>query len=75
MKKIITAIGEPKINEDLKKYETLSIVTSDIQYKEGILEVLEKEKDVDCLIFNEQIEGQIKFEDLINTIKMLNRNI
>lgn len=75
MKKLITAIGEPKINEDLKKYETLSIVTSDIQYKEGILEVLEKEKDVECLIFNEQIEGQIKFEDLINTIKMLNRNI
>lgn len=75
MKKVITAIGEPKINEDLKKYETLNIVTSDIQYKEGILEVLEKENDVEYLIFNEKIEGQIKFEDLIDTVKMLNRNI
>lgn len=75
MKKIITAIGEPKLNEELKKYEILNVVTSDIQYKEGILEVLENESNIEYLIFNEEIEGQIDFEDLIDTIKLLNRNI
>lgn len=75
MKKIITAIGEPKLNEELKKYEILNVVTSDIQYKEGILEVLENENDIEYLIFNEEIEGQIEFENLIDTIKLLNRNI
>lgn len=75
MKKIITAIGEPKLNEELKKYEILNVVTSDIQYKEGILEVLENESDIEYLIFNEEIQGQIEFEDLIDTIKLLNRNI
>lgn len=75
MKKIITAIGEPKLNEELKKYEMLNVVTSDIQYKEGILEVLENESDIEYLIFNEEIEGQIEFEDLIDTIKLLNKNI
>ena len=75
MKKVITAIGEQNLNEELKKYELLDIVTSDIQYKEGILEVLENESDIEYLIFNEDIQGEIEFEDLIDTIKLLNRNI
>lgn len=75
MKKIITAIGEQKLNEELRKYDILKVVASDIQYKEGILEVLENEKDIDILIFNEEIQGEIEFEDLIDTIKLINRNI
>ena len=75
MKKIITAIGDKKLNEELKKYENIEILTLDIPYKEGILEVLENEKNVDILIFNEEIDGQIEFEDLIDTIKLINKNI
>lgn len=75
MKKVITAIGERNLNEELKKYDILDIVTSDIQYKEGILEVLESENNIDVLIFNEEIEGNIEFEDLIDTIKLLNKEI
>lgn len=75
MKKIITAIGEQKLNEELRKYDILEVVTSDIQYREGILEVLENEKDIDIVIFNEEIQGEIEFEDLIDTIKLINRDI
>ena len=75
MKKIITAIGDKKLNEELKKYENIEILTLDIPYKEGILEVLENEKNIDILIFNEEIDGQIEFEDLIDTIKLINKNI
>ena len=61
MKKVITAIGEQNLNEELKKYELLDIVTSDIQYKEGILEVLENESDIEYLILNEDIQVEIEF--------------
>ena len=75
MKKIITAIGEKELNEELKNYEDIKILTPDIPYKDGILEVLENEQDVDILIFNEEIDGEIEFEDLIDTIKLINKNI
>ena len=40
--KIITAIENKKINEHLKNINNIKIQNSDIQYKEGILEYLEK---------------------------------
>ena len=75
MKKIITAIGNQKLNNELKKYKNIKIVCSDIQYKEGIIEVLEKNKNVDIVILNEEIQGQIKLEKLINNITIINKNI
>ena len=41
MKKIITAINNPTLNEKLKKEEYIEIIGKDIQYKEAILEILE----------------------------------
>ena len=44
MKKIITAINNPKLNEQLKQLNQYKIVAPDIQYQDGIFEILEKEK-------------------------------
>ena len=74
IKKIITAIGNPTINEDLKE-ENYDILCSDILYKEGILEFLEINNKVDYIIINDKLEGKIKTEDLIEKIKILNKNI
>ena len=71
MKKIITAINNPKLNEELKKENKFEIICKDIQYKEAILEIIEKIKDV----INEQIPGQINLEDLILRIKEINSKI
>ena len=75
MKKIITAINNPKLNEELKKENKFEIICKDIQYKEANLEIIEKIKDVDIIIINEQIPGQINLEDLILKIKEINSKI
>ena len=73
--KIITAIENKRINEQLKNINNLEILNSDIQYKEGILEYLEKNKNIDIIILNENLPGQIKLLNLIKEIKKINNNI
>lgn len=75
MKKIITAINNPKLNEELKKEKNFEIVGKDIQYKEAILEILEKNNNIDLIILSEKILGEIKLEKLIGKIKLINEKI
>ena len=74
MKKIITAINNPVINEKLKN-EKIEVIGKDIQYKEGILEILENNKEINFILINEKLPGEIKNEELINRIKKINKNI
>ena len=53
----------------------INIISNDIQYKEGIIEILEKNKNVQYIIINENLFGQIKIEKLINKIKNINNKI
>lgn len=75
MKKIMTAINNPKLNEELKKEKNFEIIGKDIQYKEAILEVLEQNADIDLIIISEQIPGDIKIEILLENIKRKNNKI
>ncbi len=75
MKKIITALGNPNLNEELKKIQEYKILGPDIQYQEGILEKLEKNKDIDFLILSEIIPGEINIIELISKIKEINEKI
>lgn len=75
MKKIITAINNPKLNENLKDEELIEIVCKDFQYKEAIIEYLEKNNKVDLIIINEEIPGDVKLIELIKKIKKENNNI
>ena len=71
---ILTAINNEKIFKELKDKNNIKIISNDIQYKEGILEILEKNKNIDYVIINENITGQIKIEELIKKIKKINYN-
>ena len=73
--RIITAIENKKINEQLKNINNIDVLNSDIQYKEGILEYLEKNKDLDFIVLKEDLPGQIKFIYLIKEIQKTNKNI
>ncbi len=75
MKKIITALGNENLNQKLKKENIFEIVTEDIQYQEGILELLEKDNEIDFLILNELLPGNIDIRKLIEKIKLNNSNI
>ena len=75
MKRIITAIGNENLNKKLKEENNIEIIGADIQYKEGILELLEKEKNIDFLILSELLPGEIEIKELIEKIKIINSYI
>lgn len=71
--KILTAIDNPQISYELSK--KLDVISRDVQYKEAIIEILEKDKNIDLIIINEKIPGEIKLELLIKKIKEINKKI
>ena len=75
MKKIITAINNPKLNEQLKQLNQYKIVAPDIQYQDGIFEILEKEKEIQFLILSEILYGKNNLKELIQKIKKINSKI
>lgn len=75
MKKIITAINNPRLNEQLKKLNQYEIIAPDIQYQEGIFEILEKEKKIQFLILSEILYGRYNLEELIEKILKINSEI
>lgn len=72
---ILTAINNENIFKELKIKKNINIISNDIQYKEGILEILEKNKNIDSVIINENLNGQIKIEELIKKIKKIKSKI
>ena len=75
MKKIITALGDPILNVTLKKEKDLEIISADIQYQDGIFEILEKEPNINFLILSKLISGNLEIKKLIEKIKLINNNI
>ena len=70
--KILTAIGNPYLNEKLKSIDSLMVIGKDVQYQEAVIEILEENLDIDCLIINKELPGDIGFYKLINKIKNIN---
>ena len=70
--KVLTAIGNENLNNILKNQNEFEILENDIFYKEGILEFLEKNNNVDILILYEKLSGEI---NIINLINLFNSNI
>ncbi len=68
MKKIITAIGNPELNKELKKTNNFEVLADDIQYQDGIFELLE-ENNIDILILSELLIGEKNLKQLIKKIK------
>ena len=75
MKRILTAINNPNLNEKLSQEKSIEIIGKDIQYREAIIDILEKEKNIDIIIINNEIPGEINNEELINKIREINSNI
>ena len=75
MKNIITAIGNPILNRELKKQENITVLTNDIKYKEELLEKVIENKNIDYLIISQFIKGRGELINLLNKIKIINRKI
>ena len=66
--KIITAVGNPLLNDKLRKIENINVIGKDIQYQEGILEILEVQNDIDMIIISNLLPEEINFKKLISEI-------
>ena len=75
MKTIITAIDNHQIYTELKNNKDIKIIGKDLIYKEAILEILEKNKNINVIILYEKILGEINFFELIKKIKNINKKI
>ena len=75
MKRILTALGDPLINNKLIKEKEFEIISKDIQYQDGIFEILENNKEIDYIILSENLLGENKIEILIDKIKEKNNKI
>lgn len=53
--KVITAIGDEFLNNELRKFEEYEIIGKDISYREGILEILEINKEINLIILSNRI--------------------
>lgn len=42
MNNVVTALGNPILNNELKRFNEINILLNDLQYKEAIIELLEK---------------------------------
>lgn len=72
-KNIITAIANPKINEQLKKEKYIKIIYKDLQYSEAILDVINEEQKIDFIIINEEIIKEKNLENFLKNIKKNNK--
>jgi len=75
MKKIITALANPELSQKIKKENDIEIIIPDIQYQEGVIEILEKNKNAEILILNSLIYGKLNIYDFINKIREINNEI
>lgn len=72
---IITALNNPKLSKKIKEKTNFNIIGTDIQYKEGIIEMLEKNGEIEMAIISENLPGESSFKELIEKIKAINKNI
>ena len=71
--KAITAIENKKLLKNIKKNNNIKFIYKNIQYREAIIEILKKEKDIGIIFISEDIPGEISIEELINEIKLINK--
>lgn len=72
--RVLTALGNPKKSNELKNLN-INVVANDIQYREGIIEYLENNNNINFLIIDEEIPGNCSLHKLANDIYKINKKI
>lgn len=73
--KILTALNDINLNKRIKKDLKEQNILKDLIYKEGIIEYLKVDQDIDLIIINNSIPGEIDIYTLIKEILDLNKYI
>ena len=74
MIRIITAIGTPSLNSELRRYSEFEVIGNDISYFDGILEALELDNNINYIVISDSLEPE-NIDTLINEVIKVNKNI
>lgn len=70
--KIITALENENFNKKLKEKYLKNVYGNDIQYQEAVIEIIEKNQDIDLLILSSILPGELNIYEFINLLKYKN---
>lgn len=71
MKKIVTALGNPVLNNELKKYSKYDVIADDLFYQEAVLDI-SKIEDIDIIVISSLLQGQYDMMEFLMEIKKSN---
>ena len=71
MKKVATAMGNPTLNQELKRYSQIDVMGDDLFYQEAVIDLLEKET-IDVLALSGILQGQWDLCDFVDRIQKKN---
>ena len=74
MKSIITAMGNPTLNNELKKYIEYDIEDDDLFYQDAVLDILNT-KTVDVLTLSGVLQGQWELYEFIDKIREIDSSM
>lgn len=75
MKKVLTAIGNPMLNNKIRKMQEYNILTNDISNDEELIEWLAREKEIDVLFLCSNIIKHYKIDEFLTIIRKVQKNI
>lgn len=75
MKKIITAIGNPMLNQKIKNSEKYQLITEDIKTDEELIEWLERAGEIDVLFLHSDIIKNYSTDEFLRIIREIQENI
>lgn len=75
MNNILVALNNQKIFNKLLEEKNINIINKNILYREGIIEALENNVEINYIIIDEKIPGEIELNNLINQITEINKKI
>ena len=70
MKRIITALGNNTLNNELKKYSKYDVLTEDILYQEGVIDFVSR-NEIDSIILSGLLQGELGLADFVKEIKSM----
>lgn len=74
MKRVLTAMGNAVLNNELKRYREFDLNDEDLFYQEAVIDEI-SENEYDVLTVSALLQGQMEFNDFIEKIRNIDRNI
>ena len=68
MKRIVTALGNAVLNNELKKYSKYDVLTEDIFYQEGLIDYI-REHEADTIVISALLQGQFSVVEFVSFIR------